>query len=401
MCPASVNADKMGDVESIISLILSARPDLSREIIYEMLEKARKKVGGLISDDVLLHMIAADLGAKISPSRPSAGPSCRPLIGCLVSGLNDVTVAGRVLAVFPATSSETTKFSSLLIADGSGVLRVVMWNDKAELANSGAIRIGQIVRLVHGYTKEGRFGRVELHMSKKGTVEIDPSDVDAKDYPTLMDLSTKIGALNASFRNKRVTLIGSVKAVLPASSFKRQNSSTGRVMRFILADETGEVPIVVWNRKVDEAEPILRRGAKICIVNAKVKKALDEGFEAHVDSETYIGLYKAPTIFLKISELGEGMGGVSVMGKVTVKPILREVKTSRNETVRVAVFEIEDETGRIWVSAWRKNAEIAAKLQLGDTVVIEDAYVKKGFGDQPEISTRNATILKVIKSFGD
>jgi len=54
----------MGDVESIISLILSARPDLSREIIYEMLEKARKKVGGLISDDVLLHMIAADLGVK-------------------------------------------------------------------------------------------------------------------------------------------------------------------------------------------------------------------------------------------------------------------------------------------------------------------------------------------------
>jgi replication factor A1 len=391
----------MGDVENIISLILSTRPDLSREIISEMLEKARKKAGGLISDDVLLHMIATDLGVKISPSRPSTGSGCRPLISCLVSGLNDVTVAGRVLAVFPATSSETTKFSSLLIADGSGILRVVMWNDKAELVNSGAIRFGQIVRLVHGYTKEGRFGRVELHMSGKGTVEVDPPDLDAKDYPTLMDLSTKIGALNASFRNKRVNLIGSVKDVLPASSFKRQDSSTGRVMRFILADETGEVPIVVWNRKVDEAESIVRKGAKICIVNAKVKKALDEGFEAHVDSETYIGSYTAPTIFFKIRELGEGMDGVSVMGKVTVKPIIREVKTSRNETLRVAVFEIEDETGRIWVSAWRKNAEIAAKLQLGETVAIENAYVKKGFGDQPEISTRNATILKVIKSFGD
>jgi len=389
----------MDDVERIISLILSMRPDLSREIISEMLEKARKRAGGLISDDVLLHMIAADLGVKISPSMSSAGSGCRPLISCLVSGLNDVTVAGRVLAVFPATSFERTRFSSLLIADGSGILRVIFWNDKAALVDSGTIRVGQIVRLVHGYTKEGLFGRVELHISDKGTVEIDPPDVDARDYPTLLDLSPKIGALDASFRNKRVNLIGSVKDVLPASSFKRQNSSTGRVMRFILADDTGEIPVIVWNRKVDEAEPILRKGAKICIVNAKVKKALGEGFEAHVDSETYIAPYTAPKIFLRIRELGEGMDGVSVIGKVTVKPILREVKTSRNETVRVTVFEIEDETGRIWVSAWRKNAEIAAKLQLGDTVAIENAYVKKGFGDQPEISTRNATILRVIKSF--
>ncbi len=44
---------------------------------------------------------------------------------------------------------------------------------------------------------------------------------------------------------------------------------------------------------------------------------------------------------------------LTMKAKVVSKPILREVKTSTGENVRLAVFEVEDETGRIWVSAWR------------------------------------------------
>jgi ssDNA-binding replication factor A large subunit len=96
---------------------------------------------------------------------------------------------------------------------------------------------------------------------------------------------------------------------------------------------------------------------------------------------------------MKISDLREGLRNISVEGKVAVTPILREVKTSRGELVKLAVFEIEDETGKIWVSAWRENAEVAAKLKTGDKITLKNVYVKKGFGEKIEISTKKTTIL--------
>ena len=48
------------------------------------------------------------------------------------------------------------------------------------------------------------------------------------------------------------------------------------------------------------------------------------------------------------------------------------------------------------MSAWRQHAEIAEKLKLGDKIFIKNAYVKKGFADPFEISTRNATSITIM-----
>jgi len=76
--------------------------------------------------------------------------------------------------------------------------------------------------------------------------------------------------------------------------------------------------------------------------------------------------------------------------------MLRNVKTSKGELVKLAVFELKDETGRIWFSAWRKHAEAVEELKVGDKVVIKNVNVKKGFRDQPEISTRNTTSITTV-----
>jgi ssDNA-binding replication factor A large subunit len=164
-------------------------------------------------------------------------------------------------------------------------------------------------------------------------------------------------------------------------------------MRLTLADETGEIPIVVWNEKVDEAEKLAREGVKLYIANAKVKKAFGEGLELHVDSRSYLNIFTEKPGLLKIADLKEGLKGICIEGEVATKPMLRDVKTSKVETVKLAVFEIRDETGKIWVSAWRKHAEKAANLKVGERIAIKNAYVKKGFGDQLEISTTNTTSI--------
>ncbi len=379
-------------IEKIIGEILSIHPEISREEILERLDRVKRRTASFIADDVLLRMIAAELGME------TLKETCTPTLSIqdLVPGLNDVTVVGRVVAVFPPKvfkGNKSGKVASLLVADKYNILRVVLWNDKTDFIEAGKVRVGQIIRLSHGYTKEDYSGRVELHLKDKSEIEIEPKDVEAKNYPTISKYTTKIGDITKTHKNKNVNIVGTIKRLFPVSTFKRRDSSSGKVIRFILMDETGETSVVVWNEKVDELEEKLKKGGELRLVNAKVKKAMSEGLEIHVNSGTYIETITPTEEFLKIADLKEGLKCVNVKGVVVTKPIVRNVKTHKGEYVRLASFELEDETGKIWVSAWRKHAETANNLKIGDKVMIKSSYVKKSFGEQLEISTRSKTLI--------
>jgi DNA polymerase III alpha subunit len=166
-------------------------------------------------------------------------------------------------------------------------------------------------------------------------------------------------------------------------------------MRFTLADETGVITVIVWNEKVDEIEQTLREGSELQIVNAKVKKAISKGLEVHVDSGTYLEILPFKEKFFKIANLREGSVKVNVEAEIATKPLLRDVKTSKEEIVKLASFELKDETGSIWVSAWRNQADSVKNLKVGDKIIIRKAYVKKGFGNQLELSTRDTTSINI------
>jgi len=378
--------------KKIIEQILATHPEISREQILERLDREKRKTDSFISDDVLLRMIAAEFGVEVSKEAQTPTISIRDL----VLGLNDVTVVGRVVAVFPSKTfkaNKSGKVASLLIADENSILRIVLWNDKTEVIESGKVKVGQMTRFSHGYTKEDYSGRVELHLGDRSEIEINPKDVEAKDYPTISKFTTKIGEVSQILKNKKVNVRGTVKQLFPASTFERRDSSYGKVMRFIFADETGEIPVVVWNKKVDELEETLRKGVKLQLVNARAKKTISKGLEIHVNSQTYVEAITPTEEFSKITDLKEGLKHVNVKGAVVSKPMLRDVETSKGELVKLAVFEMKDETRKIWVSAWRKHADTVSNLKASDKVIIKNAYVKKGFGEQLEISTSSKTSI--------
>lgn len=383
---------KLMGIEKIIKQILSSRPELSKEKVLERLEKERRKTNGLIADEVLLRMIAADLNVKI-PSKSSI-----PLLSLvdLVPGLNDVTVVGRVVAVFSSKTfagNKSGKVASVFIVDKESILRVVLWNDKANFVESGMVKTGQIIRFSHGYTREGSDGKVELHIGDKGKIEVNPEGVDEKDYPTISNFRTKISDITQTYKNRKINLIGVVERKFPVFTFKRKNLSSGKVMRLVLADETGRVPVIVWNEKVDVLEEMLKQSTNLQVVNAKVKKARDGGLEVHVNTNTYVRTFTPAEEFLKIADLKEGLTHVNIKGEVTTKPMLREVRTSKGEIIKLATLELKDETGRIWLSAWRKHADSVKGFQVGDKIIIKNAYVKRGFGENLELQIRNTTAI--------
>jgi ssDNA-binding replication factor A large subunit len=271
--------------EEIIQQILSERPEVSRDQILETLRVEKSKTGGFIVDETLLRLIAARYGVEILQNKVHHQLS----ITHLVPGLNDVTITGRVLAVYPPKTFEgerSGKFANLLIADKDAVLRVVLWNDKVDLVESGKLKAGQVVRFLHGYTREGLKGDAELHLGGKSQIEVEPKNVKADEYPSIGRFATKISEITSA--RKTIHLEGAVKTVFSASTFTRQDQSTGTVMRFTLADGTGEISVVAWNEKAEELEEAVKVNVGLRLVNASVKEASNGGFEVHVNSYTYV-----------------------------------------------------------------------------------------------------------------
>ncbi len=382
-------------IEDIIQQILAQQPKVTREQILDKLIANREKTGGLIADATLLCVIAAEFGVAVH--REISRQDHKFSISHLVAGLNDVTVTGRVVVVSPVKKFEGKKpgkYASVTVVDNDGVLRVVLWNEKADVIESGELKVGQVARFSHGYTKEDRAGTAELHLSSRSKVEIDPSDAVAEDFASIIKFAVKIGEITLAHRS--VNLAGTIRKVSALTTFKRQDETAGSVLRFVLADDTGEVSVVVWNEKATELEPMLKENAELQVISGKVKTAQNGGLEVHVDASTYVGVSLMSERFTRISSLNENSGYVNVEGKVATIPLSRDMTISKGETVRLSSFELKDDTGTVRVSAWRQHAEVAGALLMEEKVVLENVYAKKGYDGKLELSTRVSSVIKVV-----
>ena len=272
--------------EEIIQQILLHYPEVTRETVLERLRVEKGKTGGLIADATLLRLIAAEYGVEI----PSGTVYDSKLsINHLVPELNDVTVSGRVVAVYPAKTfggKKPGKYAGLVIVDADGLLRVMLWNAKADLVESGFLKTGQVVRFSHSYTRTNRNGKVELHLGDKSEVEVNPQDLRVESFPDISRFATEIKEIREA--QGSVNLVGVVRRVFPSSTFARRGSLTGKVLRFTLADDSGEVTVVVWNEKADDLEPQLKCKMMVELVNGLVRAASNGGFEVHVGSAGYV-----------------------------------------------------------------------------------------------------------------
>jgi len=264
--------------EAIIEKILHSRQDTTREEVLKRIEEKKKMAEGFLTDEAAIRIVASELGVRI-PHEPFRH---EVLIKDFISGLSTATVVGRVTRIYPVQTfvrSDLTegKVAYLVISDKTGELKVVLWNDKAGIVENGKVKEGQTVRVTHGYTREGRNGKLELHLSERGNLQV-------------------------------------------------------------LSPEEEKVNVV---------------------------------------------------------EIKTESGPITVEGIIATTPDTREV-TVQTEKVAVTSFDLSDETGKIRVSLWRKLSNTAKDFQAGTRIRIRNAYVKKGFGDQLELTSRSATSIEVL-----
>ena len=370
-------------LKEIVQRILSSRGDLTREEVLELIEEKKGTAEGFFTDEAAARIVAAELGVEVlrEPFRPEAW------IRDLVSGLNDVTVVGRAIAAYPPqtfTRPDGTegKVARLLIADKTGTLKVVLWDDKVSLIGVRKVEPGGIIKVSHGYVREGLNGRLELHVGLRGDVQVSPPGAVESEYPPIAHFIQKIGEITR--KQRKACVLGVVQNIYPASEFKRRDGTRGKVMRLDLRDDTGQITAVLWNEKVEELGEV-KRGDHLQIMNGRVKERLDGRLELHVERATYIespaeAPSPLPTRFTKIKELRPAMPGVNVLARVMHAGEIREFRRSGGEIGQVSTLLIKDETGSIRLNLWEDKAALSKQIQPGDIVLAEGAYPRERFG---------------------
>jgi ssDNA-binding replication factor A large subunit len=131
---------------------------LSEQEITDKIQNKLRQLSGLISEEGAAHIIANELGVKLMDSSGALQ------IENILAGMRNVELSGKVVRKYElrefSTEKRSGKMGSFLVADSTGIIRVVLWNDQAD--HLDALKEGTIIQLKGAYARENN-GRKELH----------------------------------------------------------------------------------------------------------------------------------------------------------------------------------------------------------------------------------------------
>lgn len=375
----------MLSLEDIIRGILAQRPELTRETILRMLKEKRDSAGRLLTDEGAAHMVASDLGVSVTGPRDF---KTTLNIKDLIIGSSDVSVTGTVVLAYPSQTFQRRdgaqgRVGRFILQDETGSVKVVLWDEKAELLDQRRVVPGATVRVNHGYIRAGLDGRPEVNVGRRGSLVIQAPSTEPGQRPVTSH--KKIG--HVTERDLFVSLIGFVVSASTPSTFTRSDGRLGRVARLQIGDETGQIRVVLWDEKAEVAEE-LEKDAVVEAVNGRIRKGLTGELEVHLSQSSEFRRLQeppegigAPKLSLKkIRDLVPRLTSVDVLARVGALGQVRAFQRQTGGNGRVADMTLFDETGSARLSLWDDKADILEELAAGDIVLLKGAYTREGLG---------------------
>lgn len=372
-------------VHAIVQEIFSKRQDLSEEQILALIEEKKKQGRGLLSDEGAARLVAEEL--LIQTRGTELG---RMQVRDLVSGLNDVTISGRVLLGWPPQEFQRRdgtrgRVMRLVLIDRSGRANCALWDRHADTASRAGNIQGRVIRIGHAYTRQGLAGDVEVHAGERSSVEIDPQDLPTSDFPQFSELFMPVGKIVDDAN--QVNVVGIIQAEPRYYSFTKEER-TGSVLRTVVADESGSIPLVAWNERAEELREV-KKGEILQVINARTRLDNNLRLELHVEKRSHVAVLDSAPAYLKapvpriykIADLTPQIGAVDLTVLVLAKSDFREVKRSTGESLKVSSLLVADESGIASISLWDDKAGLVNQLGVGDSIEAQGVVIRERMGE--------------------
>lgn len=120
----------------------------------------------------VIEMACTNMRHMIHNLVPQQEPVHDISISQIHDGMFDINLRAKVLTMtrtIPFSTGKPGRVRRVNIADSSGSMAVVLWNDQTDLANQLVIQEGCIV--TNGYAKVSPKGELEIHLGHGGTIK--------------------------------------------------------------------------------------------------------------------------------------------------------------------------------------------------------------------------------------
>ncbi|MBW9221947.1 replication factor A [Methanothermococcus sp. SCGC AD-155-C09] len=341
---------------------------ISKEELEERIKKEISQSSGLMDESAAILIIASDLKIDINQEYGDEEEYIFS-IKDISDSQSNVEVTGKILEIsntkeFNRKDGTTGKIRSISLADNTGVIRLVLWNDKVHLADD--LNVGDVIRVENAFSRKWR-DRIELNSGNNLIIE-KLEKYDKNKYPEIKEIYT-IGELAPNMPSK---VRGEIISVYDTREFAKRDGSVGRVKSFILRDDEGTLRCTLWD---DLTNIQLNRG-DVVEVSGVVREGL-RNLEISVNDLKIIKkeeCVEAPLV--NISQLPDYEGDiVSIRGRVTHIFTPKTVKFNDRETA-LQEITLMDSSGSVRVSFWGRNIEMLGDIKEGDLLHIMNCRVK-------------------------
>ncbi len=362
-------------VDEIVKRI-SEKTGLDEAELLEKVTAKRAELKDLITIEGAAHIIAGELGINLLEGVVEI-PKLK--IENVIPGMSSVDVVGRLSRLFEVRTFEKNdkvkgRVVSGIISDKTASLRIVFWDDRAELVEKGELKEGDIIKIRDGYSRETLNGEPEIHVGSRARIVVNPDDISADDFPATGDMTKKISELADGMQG--VDVSAKVLRVYDPRSFEREDSSTGKVVNLLVADETKRARLVLWDDDVGLVEKgEIKEGDILKIKRGYVRQRMEE-LEIHVGkygkvilNPSGVTLDEVDTSDIStvkrtdITDLKDGVR-VEVMGalvRIYDNPTIYEKDGEKRFVVNGV---IDDGTGRVHAVFFNKMGELLLEATI-------------------------------------
>jgi len=355
----------MAEYEELVKRILKRRPELSEEELEKKVEE-KLRDSPMLSRLGALLLLADELGVFETSgcSAPAFDASEFTKISSLVSGLNDVSLYVRVIAVSPLVMVNGRPVLRMKVGDETGKASTVAWEQKAEELAAIGLSPGMTIVMMHVYTRSGLDGKPEIHVGRNSSVKLVEDSgilphVESFFIPASRALTTETFDVRGT-----LIMIGELRSI-------QTKSGTVNAVEALLADEYGEAVLVAWRDKVELITNVAP-GTELMLTDVRFK-----GGQLQTTIRTCIA--KATKSKLDLSKL------MTESKRLVSNKIFRVLDVI--ERPGLVTFILSD---GVWVYRLSSSSLVGVKVKEGDAV-----RVIKGF-----VSERNGRKTIVTPEYG-
>lgn len=287
------------DVQGIFNALM--KEGFNESDIKEKIKEKVNEFSGFITNEGAALLVAKDMGLNVSSPFIEGDPNAfleqeidydefTIPINEVKEGMSNIVLLGFISKVFQPREFKRKdgtigKVGTFYLTDPSGTIKIVVWDENADLLSSKYFRKGEIVRFIGGYGKLGTDNQIEVHLGKKGKLEIAPEEVnkkklceleefrdsqDSKEFEPIVKDTVKIEQLNSEegFYHE---ITGIVSKILNFKEFTKDDGTKSFLLKLCLKDETGNIPLLIWDMKAIECLKLIEENVRVKITQFTVK----------------------------------------------------------------------------------------------------------------------------------